>query len=250
MDALIVAGIIFLFNTLSSESVFIDPKARKDVKKYVEDERRQHDILDLMHVYKEDYTVRRRIEKAMETRFEELYSYRARELDEFQPVINVYMKTRTEKQDLYVDTILKFKSMVTDQEWEQLLVNMDKSAKAYIKKQDKIITKYKKANSEISSGLKGKIEDKESREKAVSIMAEIDTREMSILQKLQTFNYKDLELLRNRKTTKEEYKHALSEYNELWQDYFDLYLDAYERLSKVTTDDEWKIIRKYSKKIF
>ena len=250
MDILIIGGIIFLFNTLSSESVFIDPKARKDVKKYIIDERRQQEILDLMHEYKEDYTVKRSIEKDMEGRFEKLYSVRANDLEVFQPILFVYNRTRTEKQHLYVESILKFKNLVTDYEWEQLLVNMDKSAKAYIKKQDKIITKYKKANSEISSGLKGKIEDKESREKAVSIMAEIDSREMSILKKLQEFNNKDWELLRNRKATKEEYEHALSEYNELWQDYFDLYLDAYGRLSEVTTDDEWKIIRKYSKKIF
>ena len=74
--------------------------------------------------------------------------------------------------------------------------------------------------------------------------------EMVILEKLKTFNYKDWEMLRDRKTTKEEYILAMNEYNGLWQDYFDLYLDAYERLSKVTTDDEWKVIRKYTKKIF
>lgn len=250
MDALIVAGILFLFNTLSSESVFLDPKARKDVKKYVLDKGRQHEILDLMQEYKEDYTVRRSIEKEMEAKFEELYSVRARDLEEFQPIIFVYNRTRTEKQDLYVEAILKFKNLVTDYEWEQLLVNMDKSAKAYIKKQDKIISKYKKANSEISSGLKGSIENKELGEKAVNIMTEIDAKEMSILKKLQAFNNKDWDLLKNRKATKEEYEHALSEYNELWQDYFDLYLDAYGRLSDVTTDDEWKIIKKYSKKIF
>ena len=250
MDALIVAGIVFLFSTLSSESVFIDPKARKDVKKYITDERRKHEILDLMHATKEDYTVKRSIEKEMEARFEKLYSVRARDLEVFQPILFVYNRTRTGKQDLYVEAILKFKNLVTDYEWEQLLVNMDKGAKAYIKKQDKIITKYKKANSEISSSLKGSIENKELGEKAVNIMTEIDAREMSILKKLQAFNYKDWELLRNRKTTKEEYKQALSEYNDLWQDYFDLYLDAYERLSKVTTDDEWKVIKKYSKKIF
>jgi hypothetical protein len=160
------------------------------------------------------------------------------------------MRIRSEKQQLYVEAILKFKNLVTDYEWEQLLVNMDKNAKAYLKKQDKIITKYKKANSEISSKLEGKIENKESRDKAVAIMADIDTREMSILQKLQAFNYKDLELLRNRKTTKEAYEQAFSEYNDLWQNYIDLYLDAHGRLSEVTTDDEWKVIKKYSKKIF
>ncbi len=182
--------------------------------------------------------------------FEKLYSVRARDLEVFQPILFVYNRTRTEKQDLYVEAILKFKNLVTDYEWEQFLVNMYKSAKSYIKKQDKIITKYKKANSEISSSLKGSIENKELGEKAVNIMTEIDAREMSILKKLQAFNYKDWEMLRNKNTTKEEYVNALSEYNNLWQDYIDLYLDAYERLSKVTTDDEWKVIKKYSKKIF
>jgi hypothetical protein len=250
MDALIVAGMIFLFNTLSSESVFMDPKVRKDVKKYITDERRRNEILDLMHEYKEDYIIRRGIEKDMESRFEELYSDRTNDSEDFQPVIKVYMRTRTEKQNLYVEAIMKFKSLVTDSEWEQLLINIDKGATAYLKKADKTIVKYKKANSEISSGLNGAIENKELGEKAVHIMTEIDAKEMSILQKLHAFNYKDLELLRNRKTTKEAYKHALSEYNDLWQAYFDLYLDAYSRLSEVTTDEEWKIIRKYSKNIF
>ena len=66
MDALIIAGMIFLFSTLSSESVFIDPKARKDVKKYITDERRKQEILELMSEYKEDYTIRRSIENDME----------------------------------------------------------------------------------------------------------------------------------------------------------------------------------------
>jgi hypothetical protein len=250
MDALIVAGMIFFFNTLSSESVFIDPKLRKEVKKYITDERKRNEILDLLSKYKEDYTVRRSIEKDMEASFVELYSFRGKELAVFQPTITVYMRSRTEKQDLYLEAIMKFKKLVTDHEWDQLLVNMDKSAKTYLEKQDKIIAKYKKANSEISSKLEGKIENKESRDKAIAIMADIDTREMSILQKLQAFNDIDLELLRNRETTKEAYEQALSEYNDLWQIYIDLYLDAYSRLSEVTTDDEWKIIRKYSKKIF
>lgn len=250
MDALIVAGMIFLFSTLSSESVFIDPKARKDVKKYITDERRKQEILELMSEFKEDYTVRRSIEKDMEARFEKLYSVRANDLEVFQPILFVYMRTRTEKQDLYVEAMMKFKSKVTDDEWKLLLVNMDKSANAYLKKLDKTLTKYKKANNEISSGLKRSIENKELGEKAVNIMTEIDDKEMSILKKLQAFNYKDWELLRNRKATKEAYERALSEYNELWQEYFDLYLDAYSRLSEVTNDNEWKIIKKYSKKIF
>ena len=141
MDALIVAGMIFLFNTLSSESVFMDPKVRKDVKKYITDERRRNEILDLMHEYKEDYTIRRGIEKDMESRFEELYSDRTNDSEDFQPVIKVYMRTRADKQDLYVEAMMKFKSLVADHEWEQLLINIDKSAAAYLKKIDKTIAK-------------------------------------------------------------------------------------------------------------
>lgn len=250
MSILILFGILSLFNTLTSESVFIDPKVRKDVKKYILDERKQNEILDVMKKYKEDYLLRRGIEKEMEAKFEELYSVKGSDMEEFKSVIRVYNRTRTDTQGRYVKAITKFKSLVSDQEWEQLLVNMDKSAKKYLEDQDKIITKYKKTNSEISFGLKGIIEDEESREKAVSIMTEIDEREMSILKKLQTFNNKDWEMLRDRKTTKEAYEQALKEYNDLWQSYFDLYLDAYDRLSKIMTDDEWKIIKKYSKKIF
>lgn len=250
MGVLIVAGMIFLFNTLGSERVFIDPKAKRDVKKYIADESRKNEILDLMREYKEDYTLRRSIEKEMEARFEELYSYRARDLEDFQPVINVYMRTRIDYQDLYVEAMMQFKHMVTDQEWAQLLVNIDKSANKYLKKLDKVVTEYKNLNAEISTSLESAIKDKDLRMEATRIMDEVDAREMAILEKLRLFNYKDWEMLRDRKTKKEDYILAMNEYNGLWQDYFDLYLDAYERLSKVTTDDEWKVISKYTKKIF
>ena len=249
-DALLVASIVLLFNTLSSESVFLDPKAKKDVKKYVSDEGRKKEILDLMSQYKEAFTVRRSIEKQMERKFEELYSVRGTSMQAFQSVISVHSRTSAEKQDLYVDSMLKLKSLVTDKEWDQLLFNIDKSAEAYLNNLDKTIKKYKKLNTEISTGLEGVIENQESREKAVAIMSEADSIEMRILNDLRVFTHKDWQLLRDRNATEEAYGEALGEYNDLWQDYIDLYLDSYSRLSNVTTDKEWKVIKKYSKQIF
>jgi hypothetical protein len=81
-------------------------------------------------------------------------------------------------------------------------------------------------------------------------MREVNTSEVAILKKLSAYNYKDNELLRNRVATEGEYIKAYKEYNDLWREYFDLYSKAYIDLSAVTTDNEWKIMKKYTKGMF
>jgi hypothetical protein len=81
-------------------------------------------------------------------------------------------------------------------------------------------------------------------------MKEVTSSETAILMKLSEFNYNDFRLLRDKNSTEEDYKKSFKEHDLWWNEYFELYTKAYLDLSVLTTDEEWKLMEKYTKGIF
>jgi hypothetical protein len=246
----IVAAILLLFSALGSETAFIDPKAKKDVKKYVVDKRTQEEILGLMKAFTKEYKAGRKGEKKSETQLEKLFSVKGNTIEDFQPVFDEYVQSRKSRQESYTKSILRTKSIISDAEWENMLSSVDSKIKKQLKEQEKMISEVEKTNEKMESQLKSHIDDEERSSQVSKIMSEVNTSEVAILKKLNAFNYKDNELLMDRVASEEEYIKAFKEYNDLWQEYFDLYVNAYMSLSEEVTDEEWKVIRKFSKQFF
>jgi hypothetical protein len=246
----IVAAIMILFSVLGSENAFIDPNAKKDVKKYILDKDTQDEVLGLMKAYTKEFKAGRKKEKKMEKQLESLFSVRSNTLQDFQSIFDDYMQSRKSRQESYTKAILRTKSLITDSEWENMVANMDSKVKKQIKEQEKSVSSVEIINSKMLAQLEKQIDDEERRVQATKIMEETNSTEIAILKKLNAFNYKDSNLLRDRNATEAEYKDAFIEYNNLWQEYFDLYTGAYEQLSALTTDEEWKAIKKFTSKIF
>ncbi len=246
----IVTALIILFSLMGSESAFIDPNAKKDVKKYILNKNVQQEVLGLMKAFTKEFKAGRKKEKKLEKQLESLLSVRGSSTEDFRSVFDDYMQSRKSRQESYMRSILKTKSLVTDSEWENMLINMESKVKKQIKEQEKSVATVENINLKIKATLEKKIDDNERNIQASRIMEESNITEVSILKKLNQFSYKDNDLMRNKYSTEEEYKKAFKEFNDLWQEYFDLYTSAYEQLSAVTTDDEWKAIRKFTSKIF
>jgi hypothetical protein len=246
----IVAAIMILFSVLGSETAFIDPNAKKDIKKYIIDKNTQNEILGLMKAYTKEYKTSRKIEKKLEKQMEELFAVRGNTTEDFQLVFDEYMQSRKSRQGSFIKSILKTKSLISDTEWENMIANFDSKIKKQLKEQEKIISKVESDNAKMDSQLKSQIDDVERSDQVAKIMREVNKSEVAILKKLSAYNYKDNELLRNRVATEDEYIKAYKEYNDLWQEYFELYFNAYVNLSEVVTDEEWKIMKKYTKGMF
>ena len=234
----------------SSESAFINQAARADVKEYVLDKDRQAEVLDLMKNYETEFKAGRKKEKKQEKALEKLFAIRNSKMSDFQSVFDDYMQSRELRQLSYLEAVLRAKSIITDTEWENILSGIDSRAKIQLYEQDKLVAKVEYANESMEAELKKWIDDEERANQASIIMKEVNSSEITILKKLQAFNYKDTELFRNKNATEEEYKKAFKEYNGLWSEYFDFYTKAYMDLSAVTTDKEWKIMKKYTKGFF
>ena len=246
----IVTAIIILFSVLGSENAFIDPNAKKDVKKYILDKNKQDEVLALMKAYSKEFKAGRKKEKKMEKELETLFSVRSNTLEDFQTIFDEYMQSRKSRQESYTKSILRTKSLITNSEWENMVANMDSKVKKQIKEQEKSVSSVEIINVKMLAQLEKQIDEEERRIQAARIIEETNSTELSILRKLNAFNYKDNEILRNKNANEEEYRQAFREYNGLWQEYFDLYTSAYEQLSAVTTDEEWKAIKKFTSKIF
>ena len=74
-----------------SESAFINPAARADVKKYVLDKDRQAEVLNLMKTYETEFKARGKNEKKHEKALERLFAIRNNEMSDFQWVFDDYM---------------------------------------------------------------------------------------------------------------------------------------------------------------
>jgi hypothetical protein len=232
-----------------SESAFVNQAARSDVKKYIHEDR-QTEVLDLMKAYETEFKVIRKKEKKHEKSLENLFVSHNSEMSDFQPVFDAYMQLREQRQLSYMEAVLKTKNIVTDDEWAKLLSGIDDREKVQVYKQDEVISKIESSNEYIEEDLKKWIEDDKKANQASLIMKEVNSSEVAILKKMPEFNYKEDGLLRNKNSTEEDYKKAFKKYNSWWSEYFDLYAKAYIDLSAVTTDKEWKIMKKYTKGIF
>ena len=246
----IVTVIIIMFSVLGSENAFIDPNAKKDVKKYITDKNKQDEVLGLMKAYTKEFKAGRKKEKKMEKQLESLFNVRSNTLQDFQSIFDDYMQSRKSRQESYTKAILRTKSLIADSEWENMVANMDSKGKKQIKEQEKSVSSVEIINSKMLAQLEKQIDEEERRVQAAKIMEETNSTELSILKKLTEFNYKDNKIMRDKNASEEEYRQAFNEYNGLWQEYFDLYTSSYEQLSAVTTDEEWKAIKKFTSKIF
>ena len=203
-----------------------------------------------MKTYETEFKAGRKKEKKQEKALEKLFAIRNSKMSDFQSVFDDYMQSRELRQLSYIEAVLGTKSIVTDTEWENILSGIDSQAKIQLYEQDKLVAKVEYANKSMEGELKKWIEEEQRANQASIIMKEVNSSEIAILKKLQAFNYKDTELFRTKNATEEEYKHAFREYNGLWREYFDLYTKAYRDLSAVTTDKEWKLMKKYTKGFF
>jgi len=243
--ALLLAAALF-----GSDNAFINPAVKADVKKYILDKDRQVEVLDLMKTYESEFNAGRKKEKKHEKALEKLFEIRGSEMADFQSVFDDYMNLREIRQLLYMEAVLRAKSIITDSEWTNLLIAMDGRIKIQMSDQDKLVSKVEFANKSMEAELKKWIDEEKRANQASLIMKEVNSSEIAIIKKLLAFNYKDSELLRNKNASEEEYKKAFKEYNGLWREYFDLYTKAYMDLSAVTTDKEWKLMKKYTKGFF
>ena len=94
--ALLLASALF-----GSESAFINPAAKADVKKYILDKDRQVEVLDLMKTYESEFKAGRKKEKKQEKALEKLFEIRGSEMADFQSVCDDYMNLREIRQLSY-----------------------------------------------------------------------------------------------------------------------------------------------------
>lgn len=242
---------IFLASFLvGSESAFIDQAAKSDVKTYILDKDRRTEVLDLMKRYEKEFKDSRKKEKKQEKALEKLFAVRNSEITDFQSAFDEYMRLKELRQLSYIEFVLKTKSIVTESEWENLLSGIDDRQKVQLYEQDKVISKIESSNEHIETDFREWISDDKRAKQASLIMKKVNSSEVAILKKLPEVNLKKDGLLRNKNSTEEDYKKAFKKLNHWWNDYFDLYVNAYIDLSAVTTDKEWKIMEKYTKGIF
>jgi hypothetical protein len=242
---IVLSSVIF-----GDESAFINPSARSDVKFYILDKDRQAEILELMKTYESEFNASRKKEKKLEKTLEKLFADRNSEIQDFQAVFDDYMQLRELRQLSYTKAVLRTKSIVTDTEWSSLLSGNEGRQEVQLNEQDKLISKIKTSNERIAADLKEWVVDDKKATQAAIIMKEVTSSETAILMKLSEFNYNDFRLLRDKNSTEEDYKKAFKEHTLWWNEYFELYTKAYLDLSALTTDEEWRLMEKYTKGIF
>ena len=85
----------------------------------------------------------------------------------------------------------------------------------------------KNQRKKMESQLKNQIEDEEKNNQDAKMFGMENKMEVAIHKELSTYNHKDNEFLRKRGTSSEESKKKSKEYKDLWQKYFDLYINVY-----------------------
>lgn len=237
-------------NLFGSESAFFNLDTRDDVRIYVLDKDRKDELLSLMITYDKNLRTDEKKEIKQEKALEKLFTVRNSQMSDFYSIFDDYMQSRELRQLSYIKSILKAKSIFTDTEWSNMLLGIDSRIEIQMNEKDKLESIVVYLNEGIEEELKKKIEEEKRALEVSSIMKEINASEVDILKKLLAFNYIEVDLLRNRHTTEEQYDKAFKEYNDLWREYFNLYTSGYMKLSAVTTDNEWKVMKKYTKGLF
>lgn len=224
--------------------------SEKMIKTNIEDENVKAEVLSMIKEYKKKTKQLKKEEEIHQKEFIDLFSRRDVTKDSFSEVHNELVEVRKKRQDLYIDYSLNLKNKLTVEEWSAMLPEAIKSLDKKKKKKEKYLNNIEKVDKKTHEKLIDKIEDQERREELDNLFINFINKDIELHEAIFNLNIKDNEVIQNKYSKREDYELITDSINYDAEEFFQLYMQFHEDLVRLTTEEEWKIVKKPMKDIY
>ena len=245
----LAALMIYLFGG-SAEMLFLNPEIKKNVKTYVADQQRKKDIYVIIKQIETDQeSFLKKRKKVYAKKSSELNLNYASKRRDFEKLFNVYFEERKKLQSSYVDSELKIRAMIKEEEWQKIIGTVlekpdnEKAQNSYLKASEKLFGDILKACEE-------NISNATTQKEALRTVNEQKAEVNHFVDEFLNLNYRNLESLRKLNAGRSDFELVTAELNELRRKLLDHLIDMRFKLVDMTSEEEWKKLGKELDKLF
>lgn len=149
----------------------------------------------------------------------------------------------------FVTHRIKIQSLMTQEEWDQVIASSGKAFKKNKKSNDKKLAKGKKALAKMEANLVSPFEGEEKKKQAELVAGEFSDLLSASSEKIMTHNQFDEETLVDYKAVESELLSVLENYSKEWNGMLAGLVKTHVALAKLATEEEWKSVSKALSKI-
>jgi hypothetical protein len=225
------------------ETFFLTPDLKKNVKTYVEDKEKKHEIYAIMKESKKMQKTFEKTRKGYIKKYKALNVDRNSTKDQHQALIGEYLEKRKEISALSIEKEMSMKKLCTEEEWGNIMnAIMEKTDKGKVKKS------MEKTNQKFFDKLvktfTTNISDEANRKKALASLNESKENVDIVIPMVSELSYKNIEAIRSYNAKKADYDEDAEQLRIIRKEIYDNFLKLRFQLLEYTTEEEWNIIIK------
>lgn len=235
-------SILFFWLANSTNTILIPADINDYIKNDIQDETLKKELLDEIKLFEDELANFEKVKADWNNSLDMINIDYEEPTARVDSIFQDYIIIRTDFDVYAISAHLSLKSKISDEDWGNIIQNIDNSQKDLSKSQ----TKKKEAIAEDLDKIKRKIDmmviAPEKRVLADSIFSEFEKSFLTYMDEVYSFNYQQNKILRNRTATEDEIKHLIFSIIEIRESIFQAYVKMNSDLYQVLEKTEWQRI--------
>jgi len=231
-----------------ADPIFIIDDIDKKIKKEITDETRRDEIMATFKVAKKEFKSYQKDLKKKVKEGTDLQEDRNTTQEQFNNLVDEVFEMREQHFDRFTDYSIEIRSKLTDQEFNNATAEAtsptDKQEKKTQKKEEKADEKVNKILGKLKESIQEEILDPDRLKQALAQYEILEADKQALIQEIQDLNYQQEAKLRVRTASRADFEQIFQVQQQVWDDYYQQYVDMHFKLVELTTEDEWKAISK------
>ncbi|MCK5468667.1 MAG: hypothetical protein KAI99_09160 [Cyclobacteriaceae bacterium] len=232
-----------------SESVFLDSKVKKHIKRHVVEKDSRKEILLIIKNFEKEAKKLRKGEKKWNKELVDLNANRAATSGEFRAFFQRYMEAKKVLNDSGLSARIEIRDKLSPETWGKIIADARSTYEKEGKKRTKYISKLKKSLSKIEKKVGKEISDVSRRTEVIKAVQEFKNSVVETQKEYDRFNYAENAALANYNSSLNDLQKVQEEIDLLLWQLFDAFIDTHMNLVNATTEDEWYKVQKSFNKI-
>lgn len=244
MVAGIVALLAIIFFGGGYNTILLNPDMEKAVKTYVADNEKAKEVKHIIkQTGKSQKSFTKESKKGPIKLFEELNLDYLAEREDFQIVFDQFFNGLAELQKENLDSELKVRSLITEEEWDKIMTEVVKiPEKNKAKKQIEKLGEQLKSN--LIKACETTINDSVKLKYAIKLADEYQSRSLSLAEDLMNLGYKNHESIRKYNTPREDFETLALEVLNHRKSYMNYIIDLRFQLKEYISAEAWADLAK------
>ena len=232
-----------LLKLLGGGSTFVVPKLDNYVKKYVVDDTRKKEVLDMLKVAKKERKVTLKKDKKLLKELRKLSESRTSTQADFDMLYEEVLQSDTKSQNANIKVNQESQELITSDEWSTIMIDVAKNLDKTDKKRTKTLKKVEKKFVKWQNNIKKGISDVEKRKMAMEAVEDLKITYLKNYKIIQEEMVNKNSIIYKYKASESEIMSLQKEFMELIKEVYDTNTSTHFKLVELSTPEEWKKVK-------